>query len=171
MPEIESSKDFYSKIAEEYAEYKVLKQPYINSVDDIVCQILKDQNAKTWLDIGIGDGSRSWKILQASKNIKEAIWLDNCPVMIQKAKRRETEDNHISVIEHELSYTHLKGKEVQFVSMLWNVLLDVQVFVNLSNLRCWKKILILGIQGVCLRSKFFSALNLNKFPKNLNIES
>ncbi len=50
------------------------------------------------------------------------------------------------------------------------ILLDVQVFVNLPNLRRWKKILVLGIRAVCLRSKFFSALNLNKFPKNLKIE-
>lgn len=30
--------------------------------------------------------------------------------------------------------------------------------------------MILGIRGLCLRAKFFSALDLNKFIKNLNIE-
>ena len=51
-----------------------------------------------------------------------------------------------------------------------HIKLDVQVFVNSSNFYVGKKILILGIRGVCLRSKFFSALNLTKFPKNLKIE-
>jgi hypothetical protein len=50
------------------------------------------------------------------------------------------------------------------------LILDVQVFVNFPNSGVGKKILILEIPHVFPRSKFFSALDLNKFPKNLKIE-
>ncbi len=47
---------------------------------------------------------------------------------------------------------------------------DVQVFVNLPKSCVEKTILIRGIRPVCLWSKFFPALDLNKLPKNLKIE-
>jgi len=48
--------------------------------------------------------------------------------------------------------------------------LDDQVFVNLPNFGVGKKFLILKICCIFIRLKIFSALNLNKFPKNLMIE-
>ena len=43
-------------------------------------------------------------------------------------------------------------------------------FCSFAQLRRWKKILILKICCIFLRFKIVSALNLNKFPKNLMIE-
>jgi hypothetical protein len=56
------------------------------------------------------------------------------------------------------------------ISRLVDLKLDVQVFVNLPNSCVEKIILIRGIRPVCLWSKFFTALDLNKLPKNLKIE-
>lgn len=109
-----SSKNYYNKLAESYAEITNSRLSYLNAVDDIVTE--KGLGAETYLDVGAGDGRRSMKISAILKP-KKVTLIDNAVRIAEKIAKLPDVHLFIGTIEE---FNH--KEKFDLITCLWNVL-------------------------------------------------
>lgn len=80
-----NNENYYDSVANQYAAMSFARSKYLQGVDQIVVQKLKEINAKNLLDIGAGDGRRS-KYLADALNIKQVTAVESSAKMATEAK-------------------------------------------------------------------------------------
>lgn len=115
-----SSSDFYDKLANNFSEVRNERTYYINAIDQLVIETIRNydlENGKI-IDIGGGDGKRGRIIADAVKS--ELTILDNSIEMVKAASVTE-EDVILGDISNDINE---QGVQCDFNAalMLWNVL-------------------------------------------------
>lgn len=112
-----NNENYYDSLANQYAAMSFARSKYLQGVDQIVIQKLKEINAKNLLDIGAGDGRRS-KHLSDALNIKQVMAVESSSKMAAEAREHLGEKN---VLTSDAAKLKLPDDHFDAVVSLWNV--------------------------------------------------
>ena len=123
---VSKSTELYDAFAPYYREYSDKRTGYLKSSDNIIIDFIKCQDELvnntdllTMLDIGAGDGIRSFRIA-AKTNMHKLILLDNSPQMLKLCTKIPCTDVILGDISNK--NTSLEKDSCQFITCIWNVL-------------------------------------------------
>lgn len=114
-----SNNAYYNKLANSYKfEYKN-RFPYINSVNDKICDFLKPFEKVNILDIGVGDGERAnYLISKLGISKKHYYGIEPSKKMFQSAKKNLLSENiynlNLENFDHKVKF--------DYIWFLWNVI-------------------------------------------------
>ncbi len=122
-----SSDDFYTKFASEYANYASGKKVYISAVNSLICK--ESDSPLNIVDVGSGDGLRG-KSIADSLDVRDVTFLDNSDGMLALSKQIEgVSVNKVDITSSEF----IPGRKYDLVLCLWNVLGHISTIEGRKN--------------------------------------
>ena len=111
---MKSSVDYYNTISKAYRDISSSRQTYLDAIDDYIIEEIGQ--ADSFLDVGAGDGRRSFKIAAGVK-AEQVTLLDNSPQIAANIATHES----IEVVIESIENFKTKNK-YNLITCLWNVL-------------------------------------------------
>jgi SAM-dependent methyltransferase len=104
---------FYDAIAPGYADISEPRLPYLDGIDDLVVSKARAMQAKSYIDIGCGDGRRTLKIA-AALGIAMPVGVDESRGMLNQSVELRTEHASVSALD--------LPERFDVITALWNVM-------------------------------------------------
>lgn len=113
---MKESKTYYNLIANNYKKQSNERIKYLNAIDDLIISDLKNSKINNYLDIGAGDGRRSFYIANAIK-AKNLTLLDESTEMLKNISVK----NNTKIVTD--SFSKYKPQQTfDLITCLWNVI-------------------------------------------------
>jgi len=113
---MKNSKEYYNSIASIYNVKSKERISYLNSIDELVIDKMRDYSNLNYLDIGSGDGRRALKIKKNLNNISKLSLLDDSDMMLNLIDDKKVKLYNVSFFEFETK------EKYDLITCLWNVL-------------------------------------------------
>ncbi|WP_417372074.1 methyltransferase domain-containing protein [Gelidibacter japonicus] len=144
---MKNSREYYDSIAISYNTQSKERLPYLNAIDDLVVEKMKNHSNLNYLDIGSGDGRRAIKITN-KLNISKLSLLEDSEGMLKLL-------NDKKVILHNVSFFEFSSNDsYDLITCLWNVLGHFpsknhrfEFFHKIENLLSEKGVLIFDVNN------------------------
>jgi SAM-dependent methyltransferase len=111
-----NSRNYYDSIAKSYRQVSATRKKYLDHVDRLVYKSIANDESKTLLDIGSGDGKR---IFDLTDKLNIDVWvMENSPEMCALLSKK-TGKSH--VINADISQLSAFSQTFDVITSLWNV--------------------------------------------------
>jgi ubiquinone/menaquinone biosynthesis C-methylase UbiE len=111
-----NSRNYYDSIAKSYRQVSVSRKNYLDHVDRLVYKSIANDESKTLLDIGTGDGKR---IFDLTDKLNIEVWvMENSPEMCSLLYRTIGKSH---VMSSDISQLSTFSQTFDVITSLWNV--------------------------------------------------
>ena len=119
-----NSEKFYNEITSGYQVKLNERGYYLAEIENQVIDYQKILSAKSWLDIGCGEGYRTLKLLGHFKDLRKITAIDNSQEMLNVFKKRMmvvNEEKRIQILKKDFTMTSEVLGKYDLITTLWNV--------------------------------------------------